>query len=137
MGSRGLLWRAPAVLAAALHTLFFLGEAVFFTHPAVQERFRVPAGAGEALRVPMLNQGFYNLFLAAGCALGVALATKRPREGRTLVAYTCAFMVGAGIVLVCSEPRLVAGACVQALPPLLALLALRADRPADPAAGGD
>lgn len=112
-----------AALAALLHVSFFVMESVLFSRPDVQARFQIEGGASPQLLLFAFNQGFYNLFLAAGCAAGLVLARRRPAEGRALVLYTCSFMVGAGLVLVASAPELAGAAAVQAGPPLLAVLA--------------
>ena len=119
-----IAWIASAALAATLHLVFFLMESVLFGRPEVAARF----GAEDpqvvaALQDVFLNQGFYNLFLAAGCIAGLALHRRHPVVGRTLVAYTCLCMLGAGVVLALSVPRLLGAAAVQALPPLLSLIA--------------
>jgi putative membrane protein len=70
------------------------------------------------------NQGFYNLFLALGIAGGLGLiATGRVAEGRAIVLFACACMAAAGVVLVASNPRFLAGAALQAGPPLVAIVA--------------
>lgn len=116
------LWKGAAGLAGALHALFFVMESVLFTRPDVYGRFLVTAEQAATLRLAMLNQGFYNLFLAAGCLGGLAQLGRRPVVGQTLVVYTCLYMVGAGVVLLASEPRLAGAALVQAGPPLAALV---------------
>ena len=111
-----------AGLAAALHVVFFLFESVLFTRPDVYARFKLTAEQAETVRVWALNQGFYNLLLAIGCFVGIALAGTKPRIGWTLIVHACLVMVGAGIVLVASEPSLVGGAVVQAGPPTVGLI---------------
>ena len=123
------LGTACAALAALVHGVFFLFESVLFTHPAVQERFRVAPEAAEAIAPFAFNQGFYNLFLAAGIGVGLLLVRRGQAEvGRALVAYVCAVMVGAGLVLLGSVPELALGALIQAGPPGVALACLVADR---------
>lgn len=122
-------WKVSAALAAALHVVFFLFESVLFSHPTVQERLRVPPEAAEGIAPFAFNQGFYNLFLAAGIVAGLILVRRgRIEVGRALVGYVCAVMVGAGLVLLGSVPELFAGALVQAAPPALALAGLAATR---------
>jgi putative membrane protein len=70
------------------------------------------------------NQGFYNLFLAAGAIGGVIAAhAGHPTAGRALTLYACGFMAAAGAVLAVSDRRLWRGALGQAVPPLIALVA--------------
>ena len=80
------------------------------------------------------NQGFYNLFLAIGCAVGIALASSKPQIGWTLIVHACLVMVGAGVVLVASKPALVTGAVIQAGPPAVALTLCALARRSQPAA---
>ncbi len=117
---------ASAGLAATLHVAFFALESLLFTRPDVQARFRVgPGEASEVLRLFVLNQGFYNLFLALGVVAGLALWRRQPTVARTLVVYPCLCMVGAGVVLALSAgPELWGAASVQAGPPLVAAVRL-------------
>jgi putative membrane protein len=110
-----------AALAGALHVVFFLFESVLFTRPDVYERFLMGAEQAATVRVWAFNQGFYNLFLALGCFVGLGLLASKPRVGWTLVVYTQAFMIGAGLVLALSEPTLAGASLIQAGPPALAL----------------
>jgi putative membrane protein len=105
-----------AGVAALLHVVFFLFESVLFKNPKIQKRFHVPAEAAEHVRVWAFNQGFYNLFLALGIALGLVI------DSRTLVLFPCACMVGAGIVLLFTDRRMARSAAIQAIPPIVALV---------------
>jgi putative membrane protein len=70
------------------------------------------------------NQGFYNLFLAAGVVGGLLLvASGSQPAGRAVVLFACACMLGAGLVLGITNRRLVAAAALQAVPPLIAVVA--------------
>ena len=113
-----------ASLAGLLHVYFFLLESVLFRKPFAHRTFGVrdPAEV-ETLAFSMLNQGFYNLFLAVGTLIGV-VGTVRGWEpqGPTLVVFCCAFMVAAALVLVVARPRMARAALVQGLLPLLALV---------------
>ena len=129
-----LAWRLAAGLAGLLHVLFFLMESVLFTRPDVYQGFKLDATQVETVRLWAFNQGFYNLFLALGCLVGIALASERRTTGRTLVSFTCACMFGAGVVLVASAPELAGAAAVQAVPPLVALVCLYLTRSETPAA---
>jgi putative membrane protein len=75
------------------------------------------------------NQGFYNLFLAVGIVGGLALvAAGSVDAGRAVVLFACACMVGAGLVLLSTNRRFVRSAAIQALPPLVAIVAALALR---------
>ena len=115
--------QAFAGLAAALHVVFFLFESVLFRRPAIQKRFHVDPACADSVRSWAFNQGFYNLFLAAGVFAGFALLlTGHPRVGLALVAWNCLSMVGAAVVLVASAPQLKRGALIQGAAPLLFII---------------
>ena len=113
-----------AGLASALHVYFFFLESIAFRKPFAHRTFGVrdPAEV-ELLAFPMLNQGFYNLFLAIGTFVGVVGAARGwEPQGSTLVVFGCLVMIGAALVLVVGRPAMFRGALVQGLLPLLALL---------------
>ena len=113
-----------ALVAALFHVAVFALESLFFTRPAVRQTFGGRAGIPPEVDVWAFNQGFYNLFLAAGPIAGViAYHAGLRAAGEALTLYACAFMVAAGAVLVLSRRRLWRGALLQALPPLVALIA--------------
>lgn len=114
-----------AAVAAALHLMFFLMESVFFARPAVQRRFGVATADAAAVRPWALNQGYYNLFLALAVVVGIVLAASgRVLIGQAVVITGCSVMLGAGIVLACTDVRMLRAAGIQALPPFLAILLL-------------
>lgn len=114
-----------AALAAALHLLFFLMESVLFDRPAVQRRFGVAPTEADAVRPWALNQGFYNLFLSLAVIIGIGLwLTGRTHSGQAVVLTGCMVMLGAGIVLACTDRRMRRAAAIQAVPPLLAVVLL-------------
>lgn len=123
----GLTIEVLALLAALVHVAIFGLESIWFTRPAVYRRFGArDAAAASERRLFAFNQGFYNLFLAAGAVLGVVLLHTGANAliGATLVLFSCACMVSAGIVLLVSAgPRLWRAATLQALFPLLAWIA--------------
>jgi len=88
-------------------------------------RFGVRGEDQIAVVRPMaFNQGFYNLFLAIGIAGGLLLvAAGNEMTGRPIVLFACACMVGAGVVLVSSNQGVAAAAALQAVPPLVAIVA--------------
>jgi putative membrane protein len=117
------LAQGAALLAAAIHVLFFVLESVRFTEPATYRRFFVESQAdAELLRPVFFNQGFYNLFLAIGAAAGVvAVNTGHAEAGRALILFACGSMALAGIVLFVTDRRLLLSGLAQAVPPLVAI----------------
>jgi putative membrane protein len=115
-----------AVLAALIHTWFFVMESVWFMQPAIFRRFGLATAAqAQAVSSFAFNQGFYNLFLAVGVAIGLALeATGQADAGRVLVLFACGSMVAAGLVLVLHDSRFVRAGALQVVPPLVAILAI-------------
>jgi putative membrane protein len=116
------MWIAAAV-AGILHVLFFCLESLWWTKPAVAHRFRNTELQAQATKALAFNQGFYNLFLAAGALGGLGLiATGHRGAGMVMVTWNCAFMLGAAVVLIASSPKMLRGALIQGLPPLVFLL---------------
>ncbi|MET0843771.1 MAG: DUF1304 domain-containing protein [Mycetocola sp.] len=122
-----------ASVAAVLHILVFVWEAVLFRRPGVHQRiFSTPTADVPAVLLWAFGVGFYNLFLAIGAIAGVlAWAAGNETVGRTLVLYTCLFMFLSGIVLFVADRKAlgrprgkgIGGALAQGLPPLIALVA--------------
>ena len=115
-----------AAVAALIHAWFFALESLLFERPTVFRRFGLRSAEDAAIVRPMaFNQGFYNLVLAIGIAVGLALVItgQDAVAGRAIVLFACACMVGAGVVLVATNRRFLTAAAIQAGPPLVALLA--------------
>jgi putative membrane protein len=111
-----------AVIAAAIHVWFFGMESVWFLRPGVWRRFGLASDAeARVVRAWAYNQGFYNLFLAAGVAIGLGLVVAgEVTAGRALVLFACGSMIAAGIVLVLHRRELLGAALLQSVPPLVA-----------------
>ena len=63
-----------ALVAAALHVVFFYAESVTFARPTTWRRFGLSTQEqAEIVRPMAFNQGFYNLFLAGGIVVGLGL----------------------------------------------------------------
>ncbi|HYH91648.1 MAG TPA: DUF1304 domain-containing protein [Candidatus Saccharimonadales bacterium] len=120
-----LIAQVLALVAAAIHVLFFYLESVTFTRPATWARFGLRSQEQADIVRPMaFNQGFYNLFLAGGVILGLALVAAGSVEaGRAIVLFACACMVLAGTVLLATSRALARSAVIQLVPPALAILA--------------
>lgn len=113
-----------AVAAALFHVVAFGLESVFFSRPAAQRMLLGRTETHSGVRLWAFNQGFYNLFLAAGPVAGlIAYHAGEVAAGRALVIYGCAFMAACGVVLFVSDRRLWRGMLGQSVPPLVALVA--------------
>ena len=108
-------------LAALLHGSSFLMESVQWTQPRVWKRFGVPDQAtADAIKPMAYNQGFYNLFLGIGAALGLVLYWAGATDvGKTLVLFTTACMVLAALVLTTTGRGYVRAALIQGTLPLI------------------
>jgi len=115
-----------AIAAALLHVWIFALESLWFDRPEVFHRFGIASESdARVVRSFAFNQGFYNLFLAIGIAIGLALvAMGHADAGRAIVAFACASMVGAGVVLALHDRALIRAAALQVTPGLIALLAI-------------
>lgn len=117
---------AAATIAALIHVYFFVLESLWFMRPAVWRRFGLDSDADASItRSFAYNQGFYNLFLAAGVAIGFALvALGDPASGRAITLFACGSMIAAGVVLFLNNRRFFSAAAIQAVPPLVAVLGI-------------
>jgi putative membrane protein len=117
---------AAATVAALIHVYFFVLESLWFTRPEVWRRFGIDSAEdAEVTRSFAYNQGFYNLFLAVGIGAGVLLtATGDPVSGRAITLFACGSMIAAGLVLVAHNAAFLRAAAIQAIPPLVAVLAI-------------
>lgn len=114
-----------ALLAAALHVVIFVLEAVLFRRPDVHARFATQPQDVDAVAPWAFNQGFYNLFLAIGAAVGALLALGEDTRtvGLALVLLACGSMLAAALVLVSSDRRMLRAAANQGTIPLFAVIA--------------
>ncbi|WP_210508451.1 DUF1304 family protein [Naasia sp. SYSU D00057] len=90
-------------------------ESFFYRNPRLFPIFRIRPDDQRAVRLWVINQGFYNMTYGVGALVGVILAnTGQEAVGRALVLFVAAAHVVLGIVLVVSEPKLWRGAVGQA-----------------------
>src|SRR5262249_46715644 len=107
------------------HVGFFVLESLLWTRPAGRKIFGTTPADAETIKFMAFNQGFYNLFLAVGCFVGIGLlASGHTESGRAIVGFACACMFAAACVLAPGGRRLIRGVIMQGLPPLVALVAL-------------
>ena len=114
-----------AALASLLHVYIWWLESFAWTGAARKVFGTTPEQAAQT-RELAFNQGFYNLFLAIGGAVGVVLLVGDRDDvvGTTLVVVALGSMLGAALVLLLSSPDKRQAAVNQGLLPLLGLLAL-------------
>jgi putative membrane protein len=112
-----------AGLAALLHVYIFWLESLAF-ETAGRKAFGVAAADVAAMRPWAFNQGFYNLFLAVGTAVGVAITGTNRDASTALVVLGTGSMLAAALVLAGSDRSKLRGALVQGTFPALALLVL-------------
>ena len=119
---------AAAVVAALIHVWIFVLESLWFMRPTVFRRFGIASEAdAQVVRSFAYNQGFYNLFLAVGIAIGIALVANRdPVSGEAIILFACGSMVAAGVVLYLHNQGFLRAAAIQAVPPLVAVVAILA-----------
>lgn len=117
-----------AFVAAALHVLIFTMESLTWTRPATWKRFGIGSQEHADITRPMAyNQGFYNLFLAAGAFTGIGLVafggdgSAQDVAGWTLVFASCGSMLLAALVLALTGRKYLRAAATQGATPLLAV----------------
>ncbi|MBT2250584.1 DUF1304 domain-containing protein [Arthrobacter sp. BHU FT2] len=118
-----------AFLAAALHVFIFTMESVTWTRPATWKRFSIASQEHAEITRPLAyNQGFYNLFLAAGAFIGIGLVafgadgSAQDVAGWTLIFACCGSMLLAALVLALSGRKYLRAAATQGATPLLAVV---------------
>ncbi|MDH6182245.1 putative membrane protein [Microbacteriaceae bacterium SG_E_30_P1] len=113
-------------LGAIIHLYIFVLESIRWSRPSTWRTFGVGSQADADTVKPMaFNQGFYNLFLAIGVAVGIVLFwAGMPEAGAALIFLAAGSMVGAALVLIASSPKLARPALIQGLAPLLGIVSL-------------
>lgn len=110
--------------AAIVHVGIFGMESVLWASPKVWRHFGIRTQRdADVLRPMAYNQGFYNLFLAGGSAVGLVLYWTTLREvGFGLVFFSATCMVLAAVVLLTTGRTYVRAALIQGLLPLAGLV---------------
>jgi putative membrane protein len=124
----GPIGTGAALVAGAIHAWFFVLESVQFMRPTVFRRFGLTNEAdARIVRSFAYNHGFYNLFLTAGVAIGIAVAASGDAaSGRAVVLFACGSMIAAGLVLFLHNRSFARAAAIQVVPALVAVLAILA-----------
>jgi putative membrane protein len=110
--------------AAIVHLGIFGMESVMWSSPKVWRRFGIRSQSDADIVRPMAyNQGFYNLFLAGGAAVGLVLYWTTLREvGFGLVFFSATCMVLASVVLLTTGRSYARAAVTQGALPLAGLV---------------
>jgi putative membrane protein len=110
-------------LAAAFHVYVFTLESIKWRTPKTWKTFGLPNQEHANIIAPMaFNQGFYNLFLALGALVGLALLGINSTVAHTLMLFSALSMVGAGVVLFFSVRTSRRAAIIQAGPALVGVV---------------
>jgi len=115
-----------AGLAALVHVYIFVLESIRWREPSTWKIFGLANQADADTTAPLAyNQGWYNLFLAIGTAVGVILLWTDARQaGYALVFLAVGSMLAASLVLLSTGRSRARSAAVQGTFPVLALLFL-------------
>lgn len=111
-------------LAGLIHIGFFILESFLFQRANGYKYFKLPAEDHQASKIWAYNQGYYNLFLACGILVSIRGFILEETWAQVLVSFCALSMIGAGAVLFASSPKLMRGALIQTLPPVLGLIFL-------------
>jgi putative membrane protein len=112
-----------AGLAALVHVYIFWLEALAFDTVG-RKAFGISADDAALMKSWAYNQGFYNLFLAIGTGVGVAISHTNRDGGVALVLLGVGSMLAAALVLITSDPSKARGAVVQGTFPAICLVLL-------------
>lgn len=112
-------------IAALIHVYIFVLESIRWTEPATRKTFGTSELEAETTRGLAYNQGFYNLFLAIGVAVGIVfLIAGGTGIGAALVFASAGSMLLASLVLVTSDRTKARAAAIQGVAPALGIIAL-------------
>lgn len=116
-----------AAIASALHIVFFKLESFSWQEPKTWKTFGLESQEAADTTAPLAyNQGFYNLFLAIGAAVGICLIAFSDNHhtiGWTLIIFACGSMLGAALVLISTGASYARAAAIQGGPALIAVVA--------------
>ncbi|MEO7349176.1 MAG: DUF1304 domain-containing protein, partial [Terrimesophilobacter sp.] len=112
-----------AIIAALIHVFIFALESVLWAKPSTWKKFGLRSQADADLMETMaFNQGFYNLFLALGTAVGLLLLVwGNPIAGKWVLLVSLSSMVLASIVLLITSRKMWPAVLLQGIAPLLGI----------------
>lgn len=114
-------------LAAVIHLYIWVLESLLWQRPSTWRTFGLRSQEdADTVRPMAFNQGFYNLFLVIGVALGLLFVWVwgDPFIGVALILFAAGSMVAAAVVLILSSPKLARAAAIQGLAPLAGIILL-------------
>jgi putative membrane protein len=112
-----------AGLGALVHVYIFWLETVAFD-TAGRRAFGVSVTDATTMKPWAFNQGFYNLFLAIGTTVGIAMSHSNRDAGLALVLLGVGSMLAAALALISSDGSNARGAVVQGTFPVICLVLL-------------
>jgi len=114
-----------AAVAVAVLVWIFVLDSVLWSRPSTWRAFVLRSQAdADTTRALAYNQGFYNLFLAIGVLVGLALVRSTAPAGVALLLAPTVSMVLAALVLVTSNRGMRRAAAIQRALPLLGATAI-------------
>ncbi|MER7244828.1 DUF1304 family protein [Kribbella sp. NPDC000426] len=112
-----------AIVIAVMLASVWLMESFFYRNRRLYPLFLLEPRDFGAVRLWIVNLGFYNLTTAVALALGVVLAASgHVPQGEALVAFTAGQHVFLALVLLATERRLWLNAVLEGLPTAVLLL---------------
>ena len=98
-------------------------EAFQYRNPRLYSIFLIRREDWDAVRLWVVNVGFYNIVWGVGIIVGVVILNAGDvTVGATMVLFGCAAHVVLGGVLAVTEPKLLTSGLSQAFPPLVVIL---------------
>ncbi len=106
-----------AVIIAVLLASVWLMESFLYRHPRLYPLFLLERRDFDAVRLWIVNLGFYNLTTGIALAIGVVLARSgHVPQGEALVAFTAGQHVFLALVLLATERRLWLNTLLEGVP---------------------
>jgi uncharacterized membrane protein len=106
-----------AVAIAVMLGAVFVMESFLYRHPRLYPLFLLERRDFDAVRLWIVNLGFYNLTTGIALALGVVLARSgHVPQGEALVAFTAGQHVFLALVLLATERRLWLNTLLEGVP---------------------
>jgi len=112
-----------AIVIAVLLGSVWLMESFFYRHPRLYPMFLLERRDFDAVRLWIVNLGFYNFTTAVALFTGVLLARNgHVSQGEALVAFTAAQHVFLALVLLATERRLWLNTLLEGVPTAVLLI---------------